>query len=358
VIEVSLRPDQSVEAQRIIDGSLAPLDGFMTEKQCASVVESLRLPNGALIGVPVFLDVAEDIANACRSTDTVRLMEGNEEIALLDVSSVFRLDKVSIAEHVFATHDPRHAGVARLDRLGEWAIGGRLRPPVGGASEDPQGPVAVRRQFELRGWRTRAGFQTRNIPHRAHELLHWQALDACDGLLIHPLIGARKAGDFTPEAVMAAYRTLVARHLPTERVLLSPIRLTMRYAGPREAVFHAIIRRNFGCTHFVVGRDHAGVGSFYAPYDAHALLRSVEADLGIDILYMRGPAYCSVCARIVTDVTCDHFATQPDAIEEVSGTWLRTSIIDGRAVPDRLVRADVLASLDGIQSFLSETDAY
>lgn len=355
---VALRPDQAVEAQRILDGSLAPLAGFMSAEEVDSVTTSLRLPSGDLMGVPVVLDVSEDVAERVRHAGSTDLWLGTDRVASLDVRSVFVIDKQAIASQVFGTTDTRHPGVARLGRMGSHAIGGPLQEIARSHLDDPTSPASVRRTIEARGWKTTAGFQTRNIPHRAHEYLHRQALEACDGLLIQPLIGARKAGDFSPDAVMAGYSTLVARHLPPGRVVLSPIRLGMRYAGPREAVFHAIVRRNYGCTHFVVGRDHAGVGSFYAPYDAHALLRGVARDLGIEILYMRGPAHCSICSRIVTDETCEHFQTRPDAIEEVSGTWLRSTMNDGGIVPDHLVRSDVLAALAGLAPFLDDTDAY
>ena len=357
---LALRPDQVVEVHRILDGSLAPIHGFMTEQEGVSVIESMRLPTGEVVGLPVLLDVSPEVARRCAEGDILDLRHDAHSVATLRVESVYKLNAKLLTQRVFGTGDMEHPGVARQSRMGQWALGGRLEA----STEVPNdgfgslGPAEIRSAIRARGWKTTAGFQTRNIPHRAHELLHRQALDACDGLLIHPLVGARKSGDFTPEAVMAAYHTLVTRHLPPTRVLLAPIRLTMRYAGPREAVFHAVVRRNYGCSHFIVGRDHAGVGSYYAPYAAHDLLRAVEADLGIAILYMRGPAYCSRCARIVTDVTCDHFVSAPDAIEEVSGTWLRRHIQEGVPVPDHLVRSDVLKALDGLPVFLTESDAY
>jgi sulfate adenylyltransferase len=213
-------------------------------------------------------------------------------------------------------------------------------------------PEETRAEFKARGWKTVVGFQTRNVPHRAHEYLQRVALETIDGIFVQPLVGRRKVGDYTPQAIMCGYRTLIGTFLPRERVVLGILSTVMRYAGPREAVFHAIIRRNYGCTHFIVGRDHAGVGSWYGEYDAHELTRQFGSELGIEILHLRGFFFCPICDGIVTEKTCPHLGT-PSA-RAISGTDMRRILVDG-AVPDpRLMRPEIVAALKGVPLFIGE----
>jgi len=205
-------------------------------------------------------------------------------------------------------------------------------------------PAETKKIFKQNNWLTVTGFQTRNPIHTAHECLQRKALEITDGLFIQPLIGWKKKGDFTPEAVVKAYEKMIARFFPPHRVQLAMLRTPMRYAGPREAVFHALIRRNFGCTHFVVGRDHAGVGNFYGKYDAHKLCRQFN-DLGIKILYLQGPYYCKKCGTVVTEDDCRH---GPEQAIPISGTEIRSLLSQGKVPPRELMReeiADVLLAL-------------
>ena len=215
------------------------------------------------------------------------------------------------------------------------------------ARADPDAAI-----FAERGWRTIVAFNTRNIPHRAHEYLHRQALEMADGLLIHPIVGPRKRGDYTTEAILVAYRAYIDRYLPAGRVVLAPLAIPMRFAGPREAVFHALIRRNYGCTHMIVGRDHAGVGEWYGHYEAQALAQQFGPELGIQIVAAAGPFFCRICEGIVTERTCPHRDTAPDAVSEVSGSAIRAALMGtGRPHPE-FIRPEVAASIAGIDLFI------
>ena len=198
------------------------------------------------------------------------------------------------------------------------------------------------------------GFQTRNVPHRAHEYLHRTALEHVDGLFIQPLIGRKKKGDYTREAILAGYRALLDGCYPEDRVELGVLTTAMRYAGPREAVFHAIIRRNYGCTHFIVGRDHAGVGGYYGDYDAQWLATSFEGELGIRIMPLNGPYHCHVCEGTVTEQTCRHFVTDPDSVVPISGTEVRNYLRAREDPPAFMMRRSVAQALHAVPLFIED----
>ena len=253
-----------------------------------------------------------------------------------------------------------HPGVANVMRAKPWLIGGPVKLWQAGERflfDDELSPQQTKRLFAERGWRTIAGFQTRNVPHRAHEYLQRTALELCDGLFIQPLVGLKKAGDYTPEAIMSGYRALIANYLPRGNVVLGVLSTAMRYAGPREALFHALIRRNYGCTHFIVGRDHAGVGSFYGKYEAQDFVKQHAAELGIAILALRGPFHCRLCDGIATEKTCPHVETEASVTTEISGTIMRQMLAEGTQVRAELMRPQVVAAVSGHQLFVAETDA-
>ena len=211
-------------------------------------------------------------------------------------------------------------------------------------------PQDVSDVFKKRGWKKIVGFQTRNVPHRAHEHLLRIALETTDGLFIQPLIGKKKLGDFTPEAIITGYKALIEGFLPQDRVLLGTLSTRMRYAGPREAVFHALIRRNFGCTDFIIGRDQAGVGNWYGLYEAQELALKLEPDLGIRIMALKGPYYCAKCDGIVTENSCppDHFKYT----EQISGTYMRQVLKEGNIPNSNLMRSEVVTALQSISCFI------
>ncbi|CAB4661193.1 unannotated protein [freshwater metagenome] len=360
-VSIHLRLDQFLEAEKIDNGALHPLTGFMCETEFKSVVSDMRLTNGEVFALPVTLDVSEENLTHLSKSSEVDLCFEGKTIGTMEIDSIFTCDKQTVAKQVFGTDSERHPGVARFYSMNNWFVGGLIKiliPPTHIQKWGELTPTETKRHFQENNWKSIVGFQTRNIPHKAHEYLQRVNLEVSDGLFIQPLIGARKKGDFSPEAVVLSYQYLIENHYPKSRVLLSPVRIPMRYAGPREAIFHAIIRRNFGCTHFIVGRDHAGVGDFYGKYEAQDLIRTVESELGIAIRYMSGPYYCDICKGIVTEKTCCHLDSEPSAINEISGTWLRQVLINELTVDDHLVRKGVVDSLRGVKIFLDETDDY
>ena len=360
-VSIHLRLDQYLEAEKIDNGALHPLTGFMGETEFKSVVSDMRLTNGEVFSLPVTLDVDEKVTtNILRSSEVDLCFEG-KTVGSIEIDSIFTYDKQVIAMQLFGTDSAQHPGVARFYRMNDWFVGGLTKikiPPTHYEKWRELTPAETKSHFRENKWQSIVGFQTRNIPHKAHEYLQRVNLEVSDGLFIQPLIGSRKKGDFSPDAVMLSYQYLIENHYPKSRVLLSPVRIPMRYAGPREAIFHAIIRRNFGCTHFIVGRDHAGVGDFYGKYEAQDLIRTVESELGIAIRYMSGPYYCDICKGIVTERTCFHLDSDPSAINEISGTWLRQVLMNELTVDDHLVRKGVVDSLHGVKIFLDDTDDY
>jgi len=351
---------QYLELEKLAIGAFAPLTGFMTELEFHGVVDSMRLPDCEPFPLPVVLDVTRPQAATLRGGDTVSLAFRGQHVGELDVTSQFRCDRLAAARRIFGTDDDRHPGVAHFMRLGEIFVGGPVRLSGRVQDDRPAGeltPSETRALFAERGWRTVTGFQTRNIPHRAHEHLLRLALEIVDGLFIQPLVGWKKAGDCAPAAILTAYRTLIDDFLPRERVCLGMLSTAMRYAGPREAVFHAIVRRNYGCTHFIVGRDHAGVGGFYGRYEAQTLARELEPDLGIRILPFAGPYRCARCGGIVTERTCPHRETHPEAISEISGTAVRDALGRSGHCDTDWIRPEVLDSLRDVSVLIGEDEA-
>lgn len=357
--ELALTRSQYLELEKLALDVFHPLDGFMDEKQFRSVVWDMRLPSGAPFPLPVVLDVSAEDAKRLRGRPSVTLTFGGKAVGTVRPDSIFTCNKEDVARQVFGTDDPDHPGVGFFLRGGDHFIGGpvTLTGRVGlDVTASELTPAQTRAEFARRGWKTVVGFQTRNVPHRAHEYLQRVALEIADGLFVQPLIGRKKTGDYTPESIIAGYRALIAGFLPSDRVLLGVLTTNMRYAGPREAVFHAIIRRNYGCTHFIVGRDHAGVGNYYGRYDAHELTRRFDGELGIEILRLSGPYYCARCDGIATERTCPHEATEPGAVRHISGTDIRATLVNGVEPDPRLFRPQVLDAVRGIKLFIDEDE--
>jgi sulfate adenylyltransferase len=357
VTEIALNRQQYLELEKISFGVFRPLTGFMNEDEFRGVVSEMRLPSGEPFPLPVVLDVDAGTAQRARGANQVALLYDGMEVGRLDPRSVYSCDKPAVAQKLFGTSDDGHPGVRFFLRGGDHFIGGpveltrRIKLDVSACEMTPD---ETRAEFARRGWQTVAGFQTRNVPHRAHEYLQRVALELVDGLFIQPLIGRKKIGDYRPEAIIAGYRALIGEFLPADRVVLGVLTTTMRYAGPREAVFHAIIRRNYGCTHFIVGRDHAGVGDWYGKYDAHDLIRNFDGELGITILRLSGPYHCRICDGIVTEKTCPHGGTA--AAREISGTDMRRILTSGAAPDPALMRPKVVAALEGVPLFIEENE--
>lgn len=355
--ELVLAPRQYLELEKLAVGAFRPLDGFMDETQFRAVVDTMRLPNGEPFPVPVVLDLTDDQAATARGQPLVTLVYGGQEIAQLRSQGLFTCDMAATARKIFGTDSCSHPGVRFFLEGGHHFLGGQVEMRAELAqfmAPWELTPTQSRRLFSERGWQTVAGFQTRNVPHRAHEYLQRVVLEQLDGLFVQPLVGRKKKGDYTAEAIMAGYHALIDGFYPKSRVVLGCLSTAMRYAGPREAVFHAIIRRNYGCTHFIVGRDHAGVGGFYGLYDAHELTRQFEGELGIEIIRLHGPYFCERCGGVVTEHSCPHHVTAPECVMEISGTAVRSALAAAQAPDPRIVRPEVVAALSDITVFITE----
>ncbi|APD09914.1 MULTISPECIES: sulfate adenylyltransferase [Thermus] len=333
--------DERLDLENLATGAFAPLQGFMTREETLSVAEAMRLPTGEVWTIPILLQTPE--RPRVGRGETLALVHGGERVALLHVQDVYALDLRQLAKQVFGTESEAHPGVARLYAKGPYALGGRvevLKPRARGPLEKT--PEEVRALFRAWGWRRVVAFQTRNAPHRAHEYLIRLGLELADGVLIHPILGAKKADDFPTEVIVQAYEALIRDFLPQNRVALLGLATPMRYAGPKEAVFHALVRKNFGATHFLVGRDHAGVGDFYDPYAAHRIFDELPP-LGIEIVRVGAIFHCPLCGGIASERTC------PEAHREkrlsISMTKVRSLLREGKTPPPELVRPELLPIL-------------
>ncbi len=342
-MQIEIDEESLQDIINIETGAFYPLCGFMREEDYHAVVDKYTMTDGEVFTIPITLDVSEDAYNHISIGEKLELAFRNEIVAGMDAESKFLIHNEDITR-IFRTSSHEHPGVKKESKRSKFRIGGRTylhkKELLNGALR----PSETKKLFSDKGWRTIAGFQTRNPIHKAHEYIQRLALEVCDGLFINPIVGWKKEGDFTEEAVMAAYQTMIESFYPRERVHLAGLKTQMRYAGPREAIFHAIIRRNLGCTHFTIGRDHAGVGGFYGAYDAHELAREIIAkhDIGITLLLTREPYYCDKCGQIVTDNTCGHYYT--DRVE-VSGTIVRKYISDSFMPDETMMRQEVLDAI-------------
>ncbi len=320
----------------LASGALSPLDSFMGPADYKSVINDGRLADGRPFTIPIVLRA--DSSTAKR----IALFVGDQPVGIMDVTSAFPTSPEVEARNVYGTDDDAHPGVRVLKESGRWALGGRvtsLARPSSGFPDYDLTPQQVRAIKAERGWKTMVGFQTRNPVHRAHEYLQKVALESVDGLLLHPLVGETKSDDIPASVRMSCYEELLRGYYPPSRVLLATNPAWMRYAGPKEAVFHAIVRRNYGCTHFIVGRDHAGVGSYYDTYAAHRIFDEyAPGELGIEILRFEHTFYCSACGGMASSRTCPHPA---DLHRTLSGTAVRKLLAEGADLPPEFTRPEV-----------------
>jgi sulfate adenylyltransferase len=340
---IRLDPRQASDVHCISIGAFSPLRGFMGPADHTSVVEGMRLRSGAVWALPVVLAVDAGTARTARPGHTVVLDDPHgEPLALLEVEEVFDVDLAAEVERCFGTGDPAHPGVAARLAQGPHCVAGEvwaLRVPHSPFPDHDLTPAQSRAAFAERGWRTVVGFQTRNPVHRAHEYLQKVALESIDGLFLQPLVGETK-GDDVPAAVrMRCYLTLIERYYPANRVVLGTFPAAMRYAGPREAVFHATVRRNYGCTHFIVGRDHAGVGNYYGTYDAQLIFERIDPlGLGITPLRFEHTFWCHACEGMASTRTCPHDSSHHLVL---SGTKVRAMLAAGELPPPEFSRPEV-----------------
>jgi sulfate adenylyltransferase len=326
-------------------GALSPLTGFVGEADYVSVLETMHLSSGLAWAIPVTLSLADDDVKRIGAGNSVALLprEGGDPIAVVDVAEVFKRDRQKEALGVYGTEDLDHPGVRALHDAGDFCLAGTVR-----ALELPEHddflsyrltPAQTRTAFAERGWRTVVGFQTRNPIHRAHEYLQKCALEIVDGLLVHPLVGATKGDDVPADVRMRCYEALFEGYYPKDRAMVSVFPAAMRYAGPREAIWHAICRKNYGCTHFIVGRDHAGVGSYYGTYDAQRIFEEFDpGELGITPLMFEHSFWCNACEGMASPKTCPH---GEESRVSLSGTRVREMLRAGERPPIEFSRPEV-----------------
>lgn len=347
-----VHPDlgQCLDASKIATGAYSPLEGFMDRAALDSVLRCGRLPDGLAWPIPILLTppAAEDAHTiaALRAGDEVALQDPEGQFfALLHLEETFELPRSSIAEAVYGTVDPAHPDVAALGRTGPTALAGKidlLRLPATPLPDREVTPAAMRALFRSRGWNSVAAYQTRNPPHSGHEQLQRLTLERedVDALLVHPVVGPLKEGDYLPEAVVGAYELYLNQYLPPDRVALATLSVPMRYAGPKAALFFALVRQNFGCRWYIVGRDQAGVGGFYPPYACHAVFD--DFPLEIQPIRYREMAFCAPCGGMASDRSCRH--TKESRIA-TSQTRIRTALREGAPLPESLLRPEVAAYL-------------
>jgi sulfate adenylyltransferase len=331
------------DIENIADGIFSPIEGFVGEDDFQSIIKRGRLSNGIAWTVPIILDADEHEARKMKDAVEIALAteDSNEKFAILHVEEVYSFDKIACAKSIYQTDDIKHPGVEKMVNMKDRLVGGKIdvikrieRSPL---RKYRMTPAETRAEIARKGWKSVVGFQTRNVPHVAHEMLQKAALNLYDGLLVNPLIGKKKQGDFKDELILSTYLALIDSYYPKQMVMFVTLHTDMRYAGPKEAIHHAIMRKNFGCSHFIVGRDHAGVGNYYHPFAAHEIFKGY-ADLEIEPLFFPAFYYCKKCLMYSNERNCPH---GPEFREELSGTNMRKMVSSGEMPACHLMRPEV-----------------
>ena len=349
---ITLSAKQACDLEMIAIGAFSPLTGFVKQSDFRSVCGDMRLADGTVWPIPITLAVDDQVKGTLRIGGRAALKHSDGTLmAVMDVEEIYEHDKQLEIPNVFRTQDEAHPGVKVVADEGDWLVGGPVHVITVTPQKEPGEqftdyrlpPAGTRAAFAERGWHTVVAFQTRNPIHRAHEYLTKSAMEVTDGLLIHPLVGETKEGDIPADVRMACYLTLIDKYYVPQRTMLTVMPAAMRYAGPREAVIHALTRQNYGCSHFIVGRDHAGVGDYYGTYDAQKIFDDFQpGDVGITPLNFEHSAWCNTCEGMTSAKTCPH---GPDQKVFLSGTKVRELLQAGEPPPQEFSRPEVADTL-------------
>ena len=332
------------DCEMIAIGGFSPLTGFMDKDTAISVIEKMKLPGGTIWSIPILLPISKSDKSKIKNGDKVILQDKYDRIiAIIEVSEKFTLDLENYCQKVFKTTEIAHPGVKAVKEAGNYFLAGDIklinRPLREKIDKDYfKDPLQTRKEFEEKGWNSIVAFQTRNPIHRAHEYLIKCALEITDGAFIHPLVGETKPDDVPANVRMQCYETIIENYFNQEKTMLTVLPTAMRYAGPKEAIHHMIMRKNYGCTHMIIGRDHAGVGDYYGTYEAQELVDKVSEQLGIIALKFEHSFYCKKCENMATKKTCPHSA---DAHVFLSGTKVRKMLKEGEKPPKEFSRPEV-----------------
>lgn len=339
--KIQVGPETLKIIKNIAFGVFSPLEGFMTYNNYRYVLEHMYLESNIVWPFPITLDVSDGEIRDLKPGDQLLLVDPeNSPIALMNLEDIYGYDKNEYAERTYGTLDKNHPGVASVFNYKEKLIGGEIfliNEPKATFPDLDLKPVETRVVFKEKKWDRVVAFQTRNPPHIGHEGVQKAALTIADGLFINPVIGKKKKGDFKDEVIIEAYQALIKEYYPKNRVVMSTFETEMRYAGPKEAIFHAIARKNFGCDHIIIGRDHAGVGDYYGPYDAHDIFEQFP-DLGIEPIKFRSFSKCSKCNAVVNDKVCPH---PPEMQNYFAGRDIRAALQEGKPPDSEVMRPEV-----------------
>ena len=339
---ISISADLANDVENIADGIFSPLEGFLSQQDFESVVSKGRLSNDMPWTIPIVLDVDESTASKIKDSGNVLLKNPDGlGVAVLNVEEVFTFDKEKTVKGVYGTTDNSHPGVAKIMAMSDFLVGGKIdyikRPENTEIRKLRMTPQETREAFSKAGWKKIVAFQTRNPPHVAHEVLQKTSITTRDGVFVNPLIGKKKSGDFKDEVIIKSYEAMIENYYPENRCKLGTLHTEMRYAGPKEAIHHAIMRQNYGCTHIIIGRDHAGVGKFYDPFAAQKIFDDYN-DLEIAPIFFPAFFYCRKCLTFTNPKVCPH---DEESREQISGTKLRALIQEGKSPSEFILRPEV-----------------